>query len=407
MKIKKNNISSRIIYGLIIGTLLGVLAKFLPAEWQPNLVVLAEQIKPVGGVFNKIIFMVVVPIVFCSLVSGISSLGGSKVGKIGIGYYKLSVIMVTAALIVAFSLSNFLQASGASNYKSLEVTAVSQIEKKPILQNLVDYVPSNPLEAMVNSSKGGLIPIMIFAAFVGFALIGRPKNNSLIKFNEEILAVSIRIVDFAMLIAPVSIAVLMFTTIFGTGFGLMLSLLSYIGVMVAAMLIQLIIVFSIVLLLAKKSPIKFFLNIKEVIATALATVSSAVTTPVAMRVAEEKLKLDPEISKVILTLGVTGNKTATTIFQIVAVTFLAKVAGVELGFDQYALLGFTAFISGIVTAGIPGAAIPVIAGLIATFGIPAEIIGLVVAVDRILDMGRTVVNVSGNLVIDEILAEKK
>ena len=403
---KKIKIGSWIFIGLIVGTLAGIIAKSAPAPLQPTILDFVEQIKPLGGLFNRIIFMVVVPIVFCSLVSGIASMGGGKISAVGAKYYKLAAVMVAASIVIAFTLVTIVKPGKNASEIVNAAPAIAELQKQPILQTIVEFVPSNPFEAIVNANKGGLIPIMVFAAFIGFSLAGRPNDSILRKVNDEILAVSIRVVDFAMFIAPISITILIFTTIVTTGFDRMASLMSYVGVLLGALAIQQCVVFSAVLISVKKSPLKFWSDAREVIATALATASSAVTTPVAMRVAEEKLGMKPDVSRVVLTLGVTGAKTATSMFQVIAVLFVAQMANVELTLTHYALLSLTAFVSGIVTAGIPSAAIPVIAGLMATVSVPAELIGLIVSVDRILDMFRTAVNVNGNLVIAEAIAGK-
>lgn len=351
---KTRNISSWILAGFLIGTVAGIIARILPADLQPIVKDVVEQIKPLGGLFNRIIFMVVIPIVCCSLISSISAMGGNKIGRIGMNYYKIAIIMIIASMVVGMSMVMVFKPGehGITKHTEAQTTIAQQVEK-PVLQKLIEFVPTNPVEAMANSAQGGLIPIMVFAIFVGFALIGKPADNSVRKLNEDVLGVAIRIVDFAMLIAPFSVGVLMFSTVVSTGMEQMISLLSFVSVLIGALLIQQIVVFSIVLKAFGKSPLKFFINIKEVMATALATVSSAVTTPVAMRVAEEKMKLNPDISRLILSLGVTGAKTATSIFVIVVILFLAQSSGTELHFGQYLVILFTSFICGIVTAGIP------------------------------------------------------
>jgi DAACS family dicarboxylate/amino acid:cation (Na+ or H+) symporter len=247
-----------------------------------------------------------------------------------------------------------------------------------------------------------MIALMVFALIFGVALVrcrGDSPNDPFVKVFETLRDASMEIVDIAMGLAPYGVAALTFSLTAKFGWELLFSLGKYVGVVLAGLAIQQFVVFGALLkFYVKKSPILFLKEIKEVILTAFSTASSNATLPTAIRVAETELKLDKRIASFVLTIGSTANQNGTALFEGVTILFLAQVFGIDLSLVQQVTVLGMSVLAGVGTAGIPGGSLPLIVIVLQTVGIPAEGIGLVLGVDRFLDMCRTVLNVTGDLV---------
>jgi DAACS family dicarboxylate/amino acid:cation (Na+ or H+) symporter len=231
------------------------------------------------------------------------------------------------------------------------------------------------------------------------------KALSLKQFLEGLFAVSLRLIEMAMSLAPIGVFALIFATAATLGFGAIAALGNWVGVVLLVLVIQLFGTYSLALkFIAKKSPVTFFRNVREVIVTAFTTSSSNATLPTALRVGEEKLGIPRSINSFVLTVGATANQNGTALFEGITVLFLAQLFGVQLAVaDQLTIVGLC-ILAGIGTAGVPGGAWPMIASILVMVGVPPEAIGLCIGIDRILDMSRTVVNVVGDLTIAECVA---
>ena len=248
---------------------------------------------------------------------------------------------------------------------------------------------------------------MVFSLFIGGAMIMlAPETVAPLKaLLEAIFRVCLKIIDFAMTLAPVCVACLSFALTATTGLELLGALGAYLGVVLGGMALHQFGVYSAVLaLLGRKSPRLFFREAKEAIVTAFSTSSSNATLPVAIRVAEESLRLPPKISRFVLTVGASANQNGTALYEGVTVLFLAQVFGVELSLGQQLVVALMCILAGVGTAGVPGGSLPLVVGVLMTIGVPAQAIAIILGIDRFLDMCRTALNVTGDLVIATVLS---
>ncbi len=262
---------------------------------------------------------------------------------------------------------------------------------------LVDIVPRNPLKA---AAEGDMLAVMFFSLFVGIglALVRTPAALRFQEAVEGLLDISMRLIDLVIAFAPVGVAALLFNLTAQLGYEILQQLAIYVLVVLLALAIHQFVVYSLaVKLLGGMSPLAFFKGIQEAMLTAFSTSSSNATLPTALRVAEEDLHLPPSVSRFVLTIGATMNQNGTALFEGVTVLFLAQFYGIELSLAQQAMVVGICILGGIGTAGVPSGSIPVVAMILGLVGIPPEGIGLILGVDRFLDMCRTVLNVSGDL----------
>ncbi len=361
-----------------------------------------------GQVFLRLIFMIVVPMVFSGLVLGVYELGQHHgLGKVISKTLLFTVLASGASVLIGVALINIAQ-PGKTVSIPKELTDVAELQThvskaKSGIQALIEIVPKNPLQSAVNALDGEMLALMFFALVFGFALSRTsPQKDKSVFINllEEIYAGSLKIVDYVMSWAPYAVFCLVFTTTFKFGYELLLSLLYYVAVVVAALLIQQFVVYAALLkTFSKRSPLAFFKECREVYIYAFATSSSNATLPKSLELAENKLKITPAISRFVLTVGSTANQNGTALFEGITVLFLAQVYGVDLDFASQTKVVLMSIIAGIGTAGVPGGSLPLIMIVMQQVGVPAEGLGLILGVDRFLDMCRTTINVSGDLVI--------
>lgn len=415
--------STFILLGLVLGAIAGVIAKGI---WGgPELTAaVVNVIKPIGTVFLRIIFMVVVPLIVSAIILGVVELGDvRRLGRVGWRCVGMTLLLSGASVLVGLTLVNLVrpgqriepamrerlvaQYSNAAGEKIAQAT-----QKKPLSQTLLELIPENPLEEAVNSfnpdrSKGGLIAVMVFSLFFGVAMTvtGEATVAPLKSFLEAMFRVCLTIIDFAMTLAPVCVACLSFALTATTGFELLTALGAYLAVVLGGMLLHQFGVYSAALaLIGRKSPLAFFREAKEAIVTAFSTSSSNATLPVAMRVAEESLRLPPKISRFVLTVGASANQNGTALYEGVTVLFLAQVFGVELTLAQQFTVALMCILAGVGTAGVPGGSLPLVVGVLMTINVPPASIAIILGIDRFLDMCRTALNVSGDLVIATVLS---
>jgi len=256
-------------------------------------------------------------------------------------------------------------------------------------------------------ANGGLIAVMVFSLFFGVAMtVTQGEVVAPLKgVVEAIFRVCLKIIDFAMGLAPVCVACLSFSLTATTGLELLRALGAYLAVVLGGMALHQFGVYSVVLaLLGRKSPVVFFREAKEAIVTAFGTSSSNATLPVAMRVAEESLRLPPSISRFVLTVGASANQNGTALYEGVTVLFLAQVFGVDLTLAQQFTVALMCILAGVGTAGVPGGSLPLVVGVLMTIQVPPASIAIILGIDRFLDMCRTALNVTGDLVIATVLS---
>lgn len=404
----------KLLIALVLGATLGVsLHSFAHIEairW------VSENIfYTLGQVFLRLIFMIVVPMVFSGLVLGVYELGQHHgLGKVISKTLLYTVLASGASVLIGVALINIAQ-PGKTVTIPKELTDVAEVQNnvskaKSGLQALIEIVPRNPLQSAVNALDGEMLALMFFALVFGVALsrTSPQKDKSyFVNLLEELYAASLKIVDYVMSWAPYAVFALVFTTTFKFGYELLISLLYYVAVVVVALLIQQFVVYAALLkTFSKRSPWAFFKDCREVYIYAFATSSSNATLPKSLELAESKLKITPAISRFVLTVGSTANQNGTALFEGITVLFLAQVYGVDLDFASQAKVVLMSVIAGIGTAGVPGGSLPLIMIVMQQVGVPVEGLGLVLGVDRFLDMCRTTINVSGDLVIAALVDAK-
>jgi DAACS family dicarboxylate/amino acid:cation (Na+ or H+) symporter len=413
----------KLVLGLITGIVLGALVHpYQDIGWIQNTNDLLMV--PVGQIFLRLLFMIVVPMVFSALVLGVYDLAKNQgVGKVASKTLFYTVIASTFSVVIGIGLVNFFRpGQGFKVDTSLFQTTKSNIESiannaknsKTFAQAMVEIIPKNPLEAAVKALEGEMLALMFCALFFGFAFYLYQKNSEDVKelkimgIFEEVFNASLKIVELAMKIAPIAVFAIVFNTAFKFGLGIFESLFYFSAVVILGLLIQQFVVYSALLkFVAKRSPLQFFADTKDVMLYAFSTSSSNACLPKSIETAEQKLKLTPSVSRFVLTVGATANQNGTALFEGVTVLFLAQVFGVDLSTTQQLQVVLMCIIAGIGTAGVPGGSLPLIMIIMNGVGIPAEGIALILGVDRFLDMCRTTLNVSGDLVIAALVDEKK
>jgi DAACS family dicarboxylate/amino acid:cation (Na+ or H+) symporter len=269
-------------------------------------------------------------------------------------------------------------------------------------------VPANPLESMARSTPD-MIGIMFFSIVFGAALtlISRESSAPLVALLDAIFKAVAKVIDIVMKFAPIGVACLLFAMTARFGFGFLVSLGWYVVTVLGGLAIHTFVVYPVALLIARTSPVEFFRRARTVMLTAFSTSSSNATLPTALRVSEANLGVPREIGAFVLTVGATANQNGTALYEGVTVLFLAQLAGVDLSLAQQLTIVYLAVLGSIGTAGVPAGSIPFVVAVLATVGIPTQLIAIILGVDRLLDMCRTVVNVMGDLTATVYVARKE
>jgi len=381
---------------------------------------------PLGKVFLRLIFMVVLPLVFSALALAVADLGSWRtLGRLGLRTLLLTAVLSTCAVLLGVGLTNLAQPGRRVDPAQAETLrahyagdaaqmAAAAKSLRPLSAMLLDIIPENPLQeaagAIDASSKGnGLLAVMFFALAIGLAIgAAGPKAVPLVQWLEALNAVSMTIINFAMRLAPLGVACLVFGVTGRMGLSIVVPLAGFLIVVVTGYAVQLLLVYPLaLLLLARRGPREFFRAVGPAMVTAFGTSSSNATLPTAIRVADERLRLNPDSSRFVLTLGATGNQNGTALYEGVVVLFLAQVFQVDLTFAQQLQVVLMAVLAGVGTAGIPGGSLPMIVVVMQSVGVPGEGIALILGIDRLLDMGRTVLNVTGDLAIAACVDEPR
>ncbi|MFT3968639.1 MAG: dicarboxylate/amino acid:cation symporter [Sphingobium sp.] len=402
--------------GFLGGLILGLIAYTAAhdAEWVGWTV--RTVTGPIGQIFLRLLFMLVIPLLVSALIIGVADMGEiatlKAVGMRTLVYtVGVSIIAVGLSLIVVNiirpgagvdpEVARSMLAQSSAGAKSI----ISNVgEQKSAIEQLISIVPTNVVGAM---SQNDILAVMFFALMfgIGFLLVPLEKTATLRATIEGVFEIAMRLITLVIRMAPVAIFCFMFNLAAQFGWELIFRLFSYVGVVVLALGIQMFVTFSILLkTLGKKSPVAFFREVREAMVMAFATASSNATLPTSLKVAREDLKLPDSVARFVLTIGATANQNGSAMFEGVTVLFLAQFFGVDLTLSQQIGVMVICVLGGIGTAGIPAATLPVIALILGSLGVPPEGIGLVLGVDRFLDMCRTTVNVIGDLVAAQVVS---
>lgn len=403
---------TRILLGLLAGLVLGLLAKFLVGGHPWLEVAIRYAIEPVGRMWLASLIMVVIPLILSTLALGVAGLGDLKrLGRVG---------LVTLVCFLGLTALSTTLGLGAMNLvkpgRSLDPTVKAQLmetykgdtaqvaEKMGLSQSsfdinlLVNVVPRNPLKAAVN---GDMLAVIFFALVLGAALVrmNRDKAEPLVKVLESLGEAMVTIIDLVMKVAPLGVFCLIFSVMARFGYELLFNLMKYVITVLGAMLLFQVLGYGVVLkLLTRRAPLDFLKRIRIVMVTAFSTSSSNATLPTTIQTAEGELGISPQVAGFVLPLGATMNMNGTALFEGATVLFLAQVFGVDLSLGQQLVVILMSVVTAIGVAGIPGGSLPLLMMVLGMVGVPPEGIALILGVDRLLDMSRTVLNVTGDLV---------
>lgn len=375
---------------------------------------IAAEIKPVGTLFLNLLKMIAIPLVLASLIVGASSLGDvrqmARIGGKTIGMYMgTTALAITIGLVVA----NVLQPghhmpAGASERLMAEFSGniadkVAQELDFSVLDFLLNIVPTNPFNAIAG---GDMLHIVFFAVFLGLILsvIPQQKSEPVIRFFDGLSEASIRMVEVVMLAAPLGVFALMSVTIADFGFEILMTLIWYVGAIVLGLILHVAVVYMPLLVVFGKTKLSTFIRgVRRAQLLAFSTSSSAATLPVTMECVEE-MGVSNKISSFVLPLGATINMDGTALYQGIAAVFIAQVYGIPLDLGAQMTIVLTATLASVGTAPVPGVGLIMLIIVLRSVGIPEEGIALILGVDRILDMMRTVVNVTGDAVVAVVVA---
>ncbi len=410
----------KVLIGLALGAVVGAGANLWAGDDEERRSVVAFTADaiahPVGQVFLRLLFLVVVPLVFASLAVGVASLGDlKKLGRIGgrtLGFFFLTTTFTAFVGISQMnlvrpgdgfdeatrqSLMDQFSASAASfQAKSGFADGMSTVER---VNTVLDwFLPRNVLGAIMRME---MLPMIVLALFFGAALtaVSTTRREQMCAWLETVAEAMVGIVGFAMKLAPYAVFCLVYAVVAKFGLDLLQKLALYVGVVLFSYLIVLFVFYPVLIaLLARRSPMDFMRRAIPVMVTAFSTSSSSATLPTSLRVAQKDLGVRPQVAGFVLPLGATMNMNGTSLFEGCVVLFVAQVFGIDLSIGQQIFVVFLCIFSAIGAAGVPGGSLPMLMIVMSQVGVPPDGIALVLGVDRLLDMGRTVVNVMGDVV---------
>lgn len=417
MSQKENRSSLRILYGVIVGTIIGaLLTTFAPeptVEW-----IVKNVTSPIGTGFLRALFMIVVPLVFSSLAAGVADLGTvSHLGKLGTKLAVYYLVTTFMAVIVGQAVVSITQPGRGVNPDYIESAQTSLALQTEGLRERSEAVGESLWPGIVNTiiprnileelGANNMLAVIFVSLFFGIGLLSleRKKAEVPIQFFQAISEVTIKMVGWIMIIAPYAVACLMVNAIAQFDLSILANVAKYFGVVVLCYILHFTVNYSIVLrVFVKISPFEFFRRMVPVFLTAFSTSSSNATLPTTIRNLNKRFGVPERIATFSAPLGATINMDGTALFEVVAALFIAQVFGIDLSLGAQVSLVLIVIITSVGVAGVPGGSIPILMSAMATVGIPPEGIALVLGIDRLLDMGRTVINVTGDSIAALYLA---
>lgn len=417
---KGDTLHRRVLVGLIVGAALGLLGNWLGTRdpaLRDTVRFLADGVAhPIGQVFLRLLFLVVVPLVFASLATGVASLGDfGQVGRIGARTAAFFLLTTAFSAVLGILLMRTFEPGGgfdpavrdellksfggdAAKLQAAAAANATTTTLETANKWLDMFLPRNVLGAI---SKMEMLPLVVLSLLFGAFLmrVREERRTQMVGWLETVAETMVSIVGFAMKLAPYAVACLIYSVVAKFGVDLLGKLAAYVGLILGAYLLQLFVFYPLLLaFLARRSPLEFLRGAVPVMVTALSTSSSNATLPTSLRVAKEDLGIRPSTAGFVLPLGATLNMNGTALFEGALVLFIAQVFGLDLTIGQQAVLVLMCVVTAVGAAGVPGGSLPLLVAVLAQVGLPPDGIAIVLGVDRVLDMGRTVVNVMGDLV---------
>jgi len=399
------NYTQKILLAMVAGIAFGAVLNALGEPGAPIFdVIVRDILSPAGDIFIALLQMMVVPLVLVSLVCGVTSLGDvAALGRLGVKTFALYLTTTAVAIIIALVLSSLVspgesfELQGNVTFESGSAPTLSEV--------LVNMFPSNPIRAL---AEGQMLQIIVFALFLGFALMrcGEPGAR-IARIFEDLNTVVMRMVLMVIALAPFGVFALLGRTFAQEGLEIFGPLTGYFFCVVAALIVHLTVSYSLILIASGLNPIRFFGKMRAVMTFAFSTSSSGATIPLTLNTVERRLGVRNSIASFTIPLGATINMDGTAIMQGCATVFIANVYGVDLDVGDFMAVVLTATLASIGTAAVPGAGIVMLAMVLNQVGLPVEGIGLILGIDRLLDMMRTAVNVTGDSAVTCAIARSE
>ncbi len=419
---------TKILIGLVLGALAGGTLNSLLGADDANLIfAVAHFTDPIGALFLRLLLLLVVPLVFSSLVVGVAGLGDlRRIGRIGVKSLVYTLIVSAISVVIGLALANTIKPG-----KRIDPVVGKQLEERfkedatkrvgsaiegaksddtPLLKLVKTIVPTNIFHSIGGRETPDMLGLMFFAVVLGVCLTMVPTETAapLISVLDAVFAATTVAIQVVMRLGPYAVFCLLFTMTARFGFSLLASLGWFVATVLIGLALHMFGVYSAsVWFLSRIHPLEFFRRIKTAMITAFSTSSSNATLPTALRVSEENLGVPRHINSFVLTVGATANQNGTALYEGVTVLFLAQLAGVDLSIAQQLMVVYLAILGGVGTAGVPSGSIPFIILVLAQINVPTALIGIILGVDRILDMCRTTLNVTGDITIATYVARSE
>ncbi|MGN0143376.1 MAG: dicarboxylate/amino acid:cation symporter [Clostridium sp.] len=405
---KKLGLTTKVFIGLILGAICGIiLYKFIPSCFIKDEFLVNGIFKVIGKGFLRLMQMLVVPLVFCSLVCGSMAIGDTKkLGRVGVKTMIFYVVTTALAISIAIGIGKIINPGIGLDMSTIHVEETTIAESKALSDVLLDIIPSNPINSL---SSGNMLQIIVFAILIGIILAGLGEKADVVgKFFAQFNEVMMSMTMIVMKAAPVGVFCLIATTFSNIGWNAFAPMLKYICAVLIALIVQCLGTYMAMLKgFTNLSPRKFLKKFSSVMSFAFSTATSNATIPLSIETLKDKMGVSEKISSFTIPLGATINMDGTAIMQGVAVVFVSQAFGIELGLNEYLTVILTATLASIGTAGVPGVGLITLSMVFNSVGLPVEGIGIIMGIDRILDMTRTAVNITGDAVCTTIVAHQE
>lgn len=397
-------LATKILWALGLGAIVGVILNLT----APEFFVEADQFffTPLGTIFLNLIKMLIVPLVFFSIVVGVANIGDPKaLGRMGSKAMIFFLTTTAIAITIGITLAMLFQPGNKGEF-DVDLAVYEAKEAPPVSDTLLGIIPANPIDAM---ASGSMLQIIFFAVFIGLGLSYLGKKVELVtRFMEQANELMMFLVTLVMKFAPYGTFALIASAVGKQGFDALQAMFWYMLVVLLGLLVHFVVVYGSALkFMAKRNPIDVFKEYIPALTVAFSTSSSSATLPVSMEIAQKKLGVPKGISSFVQPLGATINMDGTAIMQGVATIFIAQVYGIDLTISQMLIVVLTAVLASVGTAAVPGAGLIMLAMVLESVGLPVEGIALIIGIDRLLDMSRTMINCFGDLTCALYVAESE
>lgn len=402
---KAANLTRKIIIGMMLGLLVGGVLNAIGTKGALDTYLVNGLLYVVGAIFIASLKLLVVPLVFVSLVCGTASLNDiRKLGRVGLK--TVGLYLATTAIAISLALTAAVLVGPGVGFNLVTDATFQANTPPPLTEVLIDIFPTNPVEAM---AKGQMLQIIVFSILLGLAMVlaGEPGQRMLSLFQDA-NEVIMKLVLMLMQVAPYGVFALLARTFAAEGFGAIMPLAKYFFLVLFVLLLHGTGTYMLILrVLGRLNPVRFFKNIRAVHVFAFSTASSNATIPVSLETVEHKMGVKNSIASFTIPLGATINMDGTAIMQGVATVFIAQAYGMDLQMADFLMVVLTATLASIGTAGVPGVGLIMLAMVLEQVGLPVEGIALIIGVDRLLDMVRTAVNVTGDATVTCVVAKSE